>query len=99
MISKNGPDSDRLPSAHTCYNVLLLPEYKDKAKLTNLLHKAIKECKVRYHTAVLISQQRLSLKRKMKADAEQVLRLADNIITKNVKVYSVNLLFKEKAFT
>jgi ubiquitin-protein ligase E3 A len=46
IIAKNGPDSDRLPSAHTCFNVLLLPEYSDKDKLVNLLMKAIKECKV-----------------------------------------------------
>ena len=46
IIAKNGPDSDRLPSAHTCFNVLLLPEYNDKLKLSNLLMKAINECKV-----------------------------------------------------
>ena len=46
IIAKNGPDSDRLPSAHTCFNVLLLPEYSSKDKLVNLLMKAIKECKV-----------------------------------------------------
>ena len=46
IITKNGPDSDRLPSAHTCFNVLLLPEYSDKHKLANLLAKAISECKV-----------------------------------------------------
>lgn len=45
IITRNGPDSDRLPSAHTCFNVLLLPEYKDKEKLKNLTYKAIKECK------------------------------------------------------
>jgi len=45
MITKNGVDSDRLPSAHTCFNVLLLPEYSDKQKLGNLLAKAISECK------------------------------------------------------
>jgi len=45
IITRNGPDSDRLPSAHTCFNVLLLPEYKDKEKLFNLTYKAIKECK------------------------------------------------------
>jgi len=28
VISRNGPDSDRLPTAHTCFNHLLLPEYK-----------------------------------------------------------------------
>ena len=46
IITKNGPDSDRLPSAHTCFNVLLLPEYSDKQKLASLLAKAISECKV-----------------------------------------------------
>lgn len=45
IIAKNGPDSDRLPSAHTCFNVLLIPEYSDKDKLSNLLMKAISECK------------------------------------------------------
>jgi len=45
IIAKNGPDSDRLPSAHTCFNVLLLPEYSSKDKLSDLLMKAIKECK------------------------------------------------------
>jgi ubiquitin-protein ligase E3 A len=45
IIAKNGPDSDRLPSAHTCFNVLLLPEYSDKDKLSKLLMKAISECK------------------------------------------------------
>jgi len=45
IIAKNGPDSDRLPSAHTCFNVLLLPEYSSKEKMNELLMKAIKECK------------------------------------------------------
>ena len=36
----------RLPTAHTCFNVLLLPEYTSKEKLQDLLMKAIKECKV-----------------------------------------------------
>merc|ERR1711942_121418 len=45
IIAKNGPDSDRLPSAHTCFNVLLLPEYSSKDKMVELLMKAIKECK------------------------------------------------------
>ena len=36
----------RLPSAHTCFNVLLLPEYSTKEKMNDLLMKAIKECKV-----------------------------------------------------
>nr|CAI5844798.1 unnamed protein product [Callosobruchus analis] len=41
VIAKNGPDSDRLPTAHTCFNVLLLPEYADKEKLRDRLLKAI----------------------------------------------------------
>jgi len=45
ILAKNGPDSDRLPSAHTCFNVLLLPEYSTKEKMHDLLMKAIKECK------------------------------------------------------
>ena len=28
VISRNGPSSDRLPTAHTCFNHLLLPAYK-----------------------------------------------------------------------
>ncbi|KAK9871311.1 hypothetical protein WA026_011579 [Henosepilachna vigintioctopunctata] len=45
VISRNGPDSDRLPTAHTCFNVLLLPEYSSKAKLEDRLLKAIKYSK------------------------------------------------------
>lgn len=41
MIARNGPDSDRLPTSHTCFNVLLLPEYTDKEKLKDRLLKAI----------------------------------------------------------
>ncbi|KAG5888353.1 hypothetical protein JTB14_020753 [Gonioctena quinquepunctata] len=41
VIAKNGPDSDRLPTAHTCFNVLLLPEYSSKDKLEDRLVKAI----------------------------------------------------------
>nr|CAH7726842.1 unnamed protein product [Callosobruchus chinensis] len=41
VIAKNGPDCDRLPTAHTCFNVLLLPEYADKEKLRDRLLKAI----------------------------------------------------------
>ena len=36
-VSRNGPDSDRLPSAHTCFNVLLLNEYSCMEKLKRLL--------------------------------------------------------------
>ncbi|XP_065170109.1 ubiquitin-protein ligase E3A isoform X2 [Atheta coriaria] len=41
VIARNGPDSDRLPTAHTCFNVLLLPEYLTKQKLKDRLLKAI----------------------------------------------------------
>ncbi|ESO89420.1 hypothetical protein LOTGIDRAFT_218813 [Lottia gigantea] len=40
-IAKNGPDSDRLPTSHTCFNVLLLPDYNTKDKLEERLLKAI----------------------------------------------------------
>lgn len=41
VIARNGSDSDRLPTSHTCYNVLLLPEYTTKEKLEERLLKAI----------------------------------------------------------
>ncbi|EDV97126.1 ubiquitin-protein ligase E3A [Drosophila grimshawi] len=41
MITRHGPDSDRLPTSHTCFNVLLLPEYSSKEKLEERLLKAI----------------------------------------------------------
>ncbi|KAJ3028735.1 UNVERIFIED_CONTAM: putative E3 ubiquitin-protein ligase HTD2 [Siphonaria sp. JEL0065] len=41
VIARNGPDSDRLPTSHTCYNVLLLNEYSSKEKLEERLKKAI----------------------------------------------------------
>eukprot|EP01136_Pigoraptor_vietnamica_P043660 Opistho-1_new@19362 len=41
VIAKNGPDSDRLPSAHTCFNVLMLCEYSSKEKLRERLLSAI----------------------------------------------------------
>mmetsp|Transcript_50050 Transcript_50050/g.73512 ORF Transcript_50050/g.73512 Transcript_50050/m.73512 type:complete len:293 (-) Transcript_50050:52-930(-) len=41
IISRNGPDSDRLPTAHTCFNHLLLPEYRDMNKLRRCLMTAI----------------------------------------------------------
>jgi ubiquitin-protein ligase E3 A len=33
---------DRLPTSHTCFNVLLLPDYASKDKLRERLLKAIK---------------------------------------------------------
>ncbi|XP_035617267.2 ubiquitin-protein ligase E3A-like [Oncorhynchus keta] len=41
IIAKNGPDTDRLPTSHTCFNVLLLPEYDTREKLRERLLKAI----------------------------------------------------------
>ncbi|KAJ3584519.1 hypothetical protein NHX12_015014 [Muraenolepis orangiensis] len=41
IIAKNGPDTERLPTSHTCFNVLLLPEYNTKDKLRERLLKAI----------------------------------------------------------
>lgn len=41
VIARSGPDSDRLPTAHTCFNALLLPEYSSKEKLKDRLVKAI----------------------------------------------------------
>ena len=41
IISRNGPDTDRLPTAHTCFNALLLPDYSSLEKLQEKLSIAI----------------------------------------------------------
>jgi len=41
IIQKNGGDTDKLPTAYTCYNVLLLPEYSTQEKMEKLLLTAI----------------------------------------------------------
>ncbi|CEM37948.1 unnamed protein product [Vitrella brassicaformis CCMP3155] len=41
VIQRNGPDSDKLPTAMTCFNVLLLPDYRTKEKLERFLKIAI----------------------------------------------------------
>lgn len=41
VIQRGGPDTDRLPTSHTCFNTLLLPEYKDKGKMRERLLVAI----------------------------------------------------------
>lgn len=41
LIQRSSGDSDRLPTAHTCFNVLLLPEYATREKLETLLSVAI----------------------------------------------------------
>eukprot|EP00656_Telonema_subtile_P015603 TRINITY_DN18200_c0_g1_i2.p1 TRINITY_DN18200_c0_g1~~TRINITY_DN18200_c0_g1_i2.p1 ORF type:complete len:559 (+),score=174.27 TRINITY_DN18200_c0_g1_i2:541-2217(+) len=42
VITRGGPDSDRLPVAHTCFNHLLIPDYPTKEKLADKLRFAIK---------------------------------------------------------
>eukprot|EP01137_Pigoraptor_chileana_P033768 Opistho-2@25178 len=45
VIQRNGPDSDRLPTALTCFGRLLLPEYASREKLENRLVTAIENGK------------------------------------------------------
>ncbi|KAI8912878.1 hypothetical protein BC831DRAFT_490731 [Entophlyctis helioformis] len=45
VVQRNGPDSDRLPTALTCFGRLLLPEYESKEKLANRLTTAIENAK------------------------------------------------------
>lgn len=40
-ISRASPDSENLPSSHTCFNHLLIPEYSDKQKFENKLRMSI----------------------------------------------------------
>jgi ubiquitin-protein ligase E3 A len=44
VIARNGPDSDKLPTASTCFNALLLPEYTTPEKMERLLLTAIQNC-------------------------------------------------------
>ncbi|KAG1639659.1 hypothetical protein G6F44_007612 [Rhizopus delemar] len=44
-IQRNGPDSDRLPTALTCFSRLLLPEYSSRRKLRDRLITAIENTK------------------------------------------------------
>ncbi|KAI8883236.1 hypothetical protein K501DRAFT_272895 [Backusella circina FSU 941] len=44
-VQRNGPDSDRLPTALTCFSRLLLPEYSSKQKLRDRLVTAIENAK------------------------------------------------------
>lgn len=41
VIQRDGPDSSKLPTSHTCFNTLLLPEYASRGKMENLLKLAI----------------------------------------------------------
>ncbi|KAJ3005697.1 UNVERIFIED_CONTAM: hypothetical protein HDU68_004503 [Siphonaria sp. JEL0065] len=45
VIQRNGPDTDRLPTALTCFGRLLLPEYSTREKLENRLITAIENAK------------------------------------------------------
>ncbi|KAI8894182.1 hypothetical protein BC833DRAFT_605853 [Globomyces pollinis-pini] len=45
VIQRNGPDTDRLPSALTCFGRLLLPEYSTRDKLKERLLTAIENAK------------------------------------------------------
>jgi len=43
-IQRAGPDSQQLPTTHTCFNTLLLPDYGTDEKVAELLGRAIVEC-------------------------------------------------------
>lgn len=44
-IARQGADTDRLPTAHTCFNILLLPDYPSREELERMLLLAITHCK------------------------------------------------------
>ena len=44
ILQRMGPSSNLLPTSHTCFNTLLLPEYSSKPLLEERLKKAIDEC-------------------------------------------------------
>lgn len=44
QIHRMCPDSDLLPTSHTCFNALMLPQYSSKEKLRDRLLVAINEC-------------------------------------------------------
>ncbi|GAB4814343.1 hypothetical protein N2152v2_001389 [Parachlorella kessleri] len=41
IIQRDGADSSKLPTSHTCFNTLLLPSYRSKEKLAERLRLAI----------------------------------------------------------
>ena len=43
IITRSGSETDRLPSAHTCFNHLLLPPYKTKSLMKKNLYIAIEQ--------------------------------------------------------
>lgn len=42
VVVRNGPDSDQLPTSHTCFNALMLPEYQSAEKMKEKLLTAIR---------------------------------------------------------
>ncbi|KXS12622.1 HECT-domain-containing protein [Gonapodya prolifera JEL478] len=45
VVQRNGPDTDRLPTAMTCFGRILLPQYESKNKLRDRLLTAIENAK------------------------------------------------------
>lgn len=41
VIQRDGPDSNKLPTSHTCFNTLLLPEYSSKGKMLDRIKLAV----------------------------------------------------------
>jgi ubiquitin-protein ligase E3 A len=44
IVGKNGDNEDMLPTAHTCFNHLLLPAYRDEETCARKLKQAIQNC-------------------------------------------------------
>jgi ubiquitin-protein ligase E3 A len=41
VVQRDGPDSAKLPTSHTCFNTLLLPSYRSRERLADRLRLAI----------------------------------------------------------
>ena len=41
IVQRDGADSNKLPTSHTCFNTLLLPSYRSMDKLEDRLRLAI----------------------------------------------------------
>jgi len=41
VVQRDGSDSAKLPTSHTCFNTLLLPDYASRAKMADRLRLAI----------------------------------------------------------
>jgi ubiquitin-protein ligase E3 A len=44
IIQRAGPDSAQLPTSHTCFNTLLIPDYETEEKMVTCIERAILEC-------------------------------------------------------